>query len=343
MQYDAIIAGASFAGLAVARSLRGKILLIDRKAEIGDGQTSTCCAHHHFIKKLGCEESILQKIDAEVLHIDSKDFVYNLDFPFALIDYKKFCKLLIKNSQAQFLSAKVLSIDGKKVLTDKGDFESECIVDATGWPAVLASSIKKDIVKKDDRSFGMETLPAYKNKRIEIWVNPKLMPKGVTWIFPCGEFSRMGIASYLGKTNVKEGLENFLKKFDLKITNELHGGFFPHSFRAPVIGNVFLVGDSAGQCLPLTGEGIRPSIYFGVQCARIIQQIIDGKKTLKEGQEEYRAFVLRKKKYFTFLSIIERSFITLPNAFAACFAQFLKLKPIFKYVEKKYANLADFE
>src|SRR6266498_5144291 len=39
--YDAIIVGASFAGLAVARQLRGRVLLLDRN-EVGAVQTSAC-------------------------------------------------------------------------------------------------------------------------------------------------------------------------------------------------------------------------------------------------------------------------------------------------------------
>lgn len=360
MKYDAIIAGASFAGLAVARHLKGNILLIDRKAEIGDGQTSTCCVHHHFVKKLDCEDAVLQKIDAVILHVDARNVVYRLNFPFATIDYKKFCQLFFKNSQVKFLSAKILGLEKNKVLTDKGGFESGCIVDSTGWQAVLAGSIENNFVKQGDRSFGIETLPQYKNNAIEIWVNPKVMPKGVTWIFPCGNFSRVGIASYLGNTKIKEGLEDFLKKFNLTtsidevgaskdegatliaINNELHGGFFPHRLRAPVVGNIFLVGDSAGQCLPLTGEGIRPAVYFGQKCGRIIQQIIEGKKTLKEGQDEYKKFTLRKKKYYTACSILEKSFSNLPNFFAANFSKFVNLKPVFRYVEKKYVDLANF-
>ncbi len=42
MDYDVIIAGGSFAGLAVANQLRGqRVLLIDRKP-IGSGRTSAC-------------------------------------------------------------------------------------------------------------------------------------------------------------------------------------------------------------------------------------------------------------------------------------------------------------
>lgn len=339
MKYDAIIAGASFAGLAAARVLRGNILLIDRKSEIGAEQTSTCCTYEHIIKKLGCESAILQIIETLILHFDSEDVVGHLNEPFATIDYKKFCQFLIKNSQGQFLSAKIRGLQGDKVITDKGEFQSDCIIDATGWPAVLASSIKKDFVKKNDQSFGMEALPSYKNKVIEIWVNPKFMKKGVTWIFPCGQFSRMGIASYLGKTNLKEGLETFLKNFGLKITDDLHSGFFTHRLREPTIGNLFLVGDSGGQCLPLTGEGIRSAIYFGEKCGKIIQQIIEGKKTLKEGQKEYSHLVKRKKKYYTFLSGLEKLFITLPNIFSANFAKFINGKLVFKYAEKKYLKL----
>ncbi len=233
---------------------------------------------------------------------------------------------------------------------------------------VLASCIKKDFVQKGDRSFGIETMPLLENKIIEIWVKPKMkfprggktgasdarnrkclergsgeFLKGVTWIFPSGKFSRFGIASYLGKTKIKPGLEVFLNDFGLKITDDLHGGFFPHSFRQPVLKNIFLVGDSGGHCLPLTGEGIRLAIYYGEKCGRIIQQIIDGKITLKEGQNDYSRFVNRKKGYYTFLSILEKLFITLPNVFAAKFAKFVSSKSVFKYAEKIYINLANLE
>ncbi|MBU4299534.1 NAD(P)/FAD-dependent oxidoreductase [Patescibacteria group bacterium] len=341
MKYDAIIAGASFAGLGVAKVLKGNVLLIDRKFEIGDGQTSACCSYEYFLAKLGYEEAILQVIDVEVFHCGSEDIVSHLNYPLATIDYKKFCQLLFKNSRAQFLSAKILGLKGNKVVTDKGEFQSDCIVDASGWQAVLASLIRNDFVPKNGKSFGIETTPIYKNEALEIWVNPKMMPKGVFWIFPCGDFSRLGIASYLGKTNIKEGLESFVKSFGLKITEELHGGFFPSKFREPTAGNIFLVGDSAGQCLPLTGEGIRPAIYFGKKCGEIIQQIINKEKTLEQGLKDYRDFAMSHKKYYTFLLALQKILTNVPNYLVASFTKFVNLKPVFKYCEKKYIDLAD--
>lgn len=343
MRYDAIIAGASFSGLAVAKELKGNILLIDRKKEIGAEQKSTCCTFYHTLKKLGCEGSALQIIDTLILHVGARDIVFHLEHPFATFDYKKFCQILYKKSNAQFLSAKIYGVEGDTVVTEKGNFQSECIVDATGWQAILASSIRKDFIPQNGKSFGIETVPLHKTKTIEIWVNPKMMPKGVNWIFPCGEFSRFGIGSYTGKTEIKEGLELFLKEFNLEITKDLHGGFFTHKFREPTVRNIFVVGDSAGQCLPLSGEGIRTSLYFGQECGKIIQKIIDGKITREEGLKDYRQFVMQHKKYYTFLSGLQKIFITIPNSWIAYFAKFINLKLVFKYVEKKYVNLANLQ
>ena len=54
-KYDVIIAGASFAGLAVASKItNGRALLIDRKY-IGVHQTSACGTTIGLVKEVGCE------------------------------------------------------------------------------------------------------------------------------------------------------------------------------------------------------------------------------------------------------------------------------------------------
>ena len=42
------------------------------------------------------------------------------------------------------------------------------------------------------------------------------------------------------------------------------GNWFPHRLRAAAEDGVFFVGDSAGHCFPLSGEGIRTAFYFGI-------------------------------------------------------------------------------
>src|SRR3954467_6668916 len=68
--WDVLICGASFAGLAVARELRGsgaRVLIVDRY-EVGERQTSACAAPTEWLVNLGLEGSIRQTFDTLVIH-----------------------------------------------------------------------------------------------------------------------------------------------------------------------------------------------------------------------------------------------------------------------------------
>lgn len=110
---------------------------------------------------------------------------------------------------------------------------------------------------------------------------------------------------------------------------EVHGGYIPFGLRAPVVGNIFMVGDSAGHATPTVGEGIRHAIYFGKECARIVQNIIDGDKTLKYGHEEYRKIVDKKKRGYNMLMNMQNRLVDdcVPETIkkAACSRVFSKL------------------
>ena len=45
----------------------------------------------------------------------------------------------------------------------------------------------------------------------------------------------------------------------------------------PTEDGVFFVGDSAGHCLPLTAEGIRTALYFGLACGRELRGVVEGR------------------------------------------------------------------
>ncbi len=38
---------------------------------------------------------------------------------------------------------------------------------------------------------------------------------------------------------------------------------------------MFFAGDSAGHCLPLTAEGIRTALYFGLACGRELRAVLE--------------------------------------------------------------------
>ncbi len=312
MTYDAIIVGASFAGLSVAAQLRGKrVLLLDRKP-IGTGQTSACGTLVCTLQSLGLEDAILQVHERLVVHTPGHTFVYPVAEPFCTFDYALLCRLLQEQGDAEFLLAAAFDVEGDQVRTSRGSFHGDIIVDASGWRAVLVSQGRPDLVRWDRLNFGLETTVVHQDDGLHFWYDPAgLLPMGVTWAFPIGEFSRMGIGSYRGDTRLGSGLDHFLAKLNLR-RDGLHGGYFPHALRDPVVGDLFLVGDAAGQCLGLTGEGIRPALFFGTRLGRLLHQVLEGKMDLMAAQSAYRRLVAARKPGYDFLCLAQRVIPRLP-------------------------------
>lgn len=307
-EYDAIIVGASFAGLAAAAQLQGRILVLDRK-EIGDGQTSACGTPLRVMEGLGLVEAVHQVHGAFYIHGVRRTLRYDLgDRPLCTFDYRRFCEALARRSEAKFVKATVLGLEDGAVVTDQGRFRARCLIDASGWRAVLASSIRPDYVERHRLSFGLETVADRGGEALYFWVHPGIVAHGVTWMFPIGGPSRIGIASYGGESGLRPGLFGFLRSLGVR-GDGYHGGFFPWRLREPTAGPLFVVGDAAGQCLPVTGEGIRPALYFGAACGRIVQQVIDGELTPEEGLSRYRRVGLARRRAYRALEAVRQGIL----------------------------------
>ncbi len=326
LEYDAIIAGASFAGLIAADNIEGNILLIDRK-EIGTHQTSSCATFTSVLEGLGCRNTILQEFDTLILHIPEERKVELIE-PISTFDYEKFCKTVAHRIKAKILKTSVKGVIGQTVITGSETFDSKCILDCTGWKAVLASSIKNDYVDRKKLSFGIESEVEHTDDSLHFFVDPKIIKQGAVWIFPIGNKSRIGLASYAGRTNILPELSEFLKNMSLDI-EYIHGGYFPFCLREPAVGNIFMVGDSAGMVAPTTGEGIRYAVRYGRECARIVQSVIDGDKTLEHGLREYRDVVYKSRWGYSMLMNMQNRLLNniLPETIkkAACSRVFSKL------------------
>src|ERR1700750_251463 len=93
---DVLICGASFAGLAIARELRGsgaRVLIVAR-SEVGERQTSACAAPTEWLVNLGLEESIRQTFGSLLIHTPSREVRWGLPFTFSTVDYPPLCGLL---------------------------------------------------------------------------------------------------------------------------------------------------------------------------------------------------------------------------------------------------------
>lgn len=316
MGYDVIIAGASFAGLAVASQLRGKLLLIEPNP-IGAHQTSACATPLWVAEQLGLMDSVLRVHRRLVIHTRSSRSVVNLsEHPYCTFDYEKFCRGMAATVQADFLRAHVLSREGNRIVTTRGLFAGEVLVDASGWRAVLVRREGGFLARRGSMSFGVETVAPKTGDELGFWFDPGVLPQGFGWDFPVEEGSRIGLASYEGKRHLRKPLEAFLGRWGLARA-ETHGGYFTAALQDPVQEDLFLVGDAAGQCLPVTGEGIRPAIYFGLVCGGIIQKILDGQLTREEGRRVYRDFVMTHRRLYGALRIAQSLGVALPAVVVA--------------------------
>ncbi|HLI46989.1 MAG TPA: NAD(P)/FAD-dependent oxidoreductase [Geobacterales bacterium] len=93
---------------------------------------------------------------------------------------------------------------------------------------------------------------------------------GYAWIFPYGEnFCNFGIGGHVNSRDVLlNHLFKFLKLFDVEVSSKIEGAPFPSNgpLSELTIGNIRVVGDTAGMVMPISGEGIRFALYAGSIC-----------------------------------------------------------------------------
>ena len=105
---------------------------------------------------------------------------------------------------------------------------------------------------------------------------------GYGWSFPADGELRIGVGSFDPRFHVREPTVRLADDLDAD-TVRYQGNWIPHALRDATEDGVFFVGDSAGHCLPLTAEGIRTALYFGLACGRELRAVIEGRQTPRAG------------------------------------------------------------
>jgi digeranylgeranylglycerophospholipid reductase len=303
---DVLICGASFAGLAVARELAAsgaEVLMIDRY-EIGERQTSACGIPTGWLEALGLTGALQQTFGELVIHTPHATVRYDLPWTFSTFDYRTLCGLLADQTDVEFETAKVIERHGDVVVTDRGELRAPLIVDGLGWRRVLAAG---DNVQPPDAllSRGLEVHPFGGGSDLEVWIDRRYVPAGYGWSFPAGGEVRIGVGSFDPRFHVKEPTIRLAGDLGAD-TVRYQGNWIPHALRPATDDGVFFVGDSAGHCLPLTAEGIRTALYFGIACGRELRRVIAGEQSREQALARYHRFSADHASPFAWMLRVQR-------------------------------------
>ncbi len=287
---DVLICGASFAGLAVARELASSgagVLVIDRY-QIGERQTSACGIPTLWLRAMGLQDSLQQTFGELVIHTPFTTARMDLPWTFSTFDYPTLCGLLADQGSFEFETAKVEGRRGAEVLTDRGSIRAPLIVDALGWRRVLG--VGANIQPPDALlSRGLEVHPLGSGSDLEVWIDRSYVPAGYGWSFPADGELRIGVGSFDPRFHVREPTERLARDLGAD-TVRYQGNWIPHALRDGTEDGVFFAGDSAGHCLPLTAEGIRTALYFGIACGRELRAVVCGQQSRERALARYHAF-----------------------------------------------------
>ena len=112
---------------------------------------------------------------------------------------------------------------------------------------------------------------------LELWLDRRYIGPGYGWSFPARDELRIGVGSFDPRLHVKDPTLQLAADVEADAVR-FQGNWIPHRLRPATEDGVFFVGDSAGHCLPLTAEGIRTALYFGIACGRELRAVLDGRQ-----------------------------------------------------------------
>ncbi len=114
-------------------------------------------------------------------------------------------------------------------------------------------------------------------------------PPATGWSFPARDEVRVGVGSFDPRFHVRETTELLAEDLD-RDRVRYQGNWIPHKLRRATEGGVFFAGDSAGHCLPLSAEGIRTALYFGIALGRELRGVVEGRQSRESAAASYAEF-----------------------------------------------------
>ena len=203
---DVVVCGASFAGLAVARELRGtgaRVLVVDRY-EIGERQTSACAAPTEWLREPGPRGLDPADLRLPARPHRGRDARWPLPWTFSTFDYRELCRLLWEQPGRR----RVRDREGRRPHRLGGAHRPRRRVGAArGRRAGLAPRARHG---RERAAAGRAALarpggaPGRRRRRPRAVDRQPLIRAGYGWSFPAGDELRVGVGSFDPRDHVKE-------------------------------------------------------------------------------------------------------------------------------------------
>ncbi len=123
----------------------------------------------------------------------------------------------------------------------------------------------------------------YPGDTIRVYFLPDLV--GYAWVFPLGDGrAKVGVGGIAGRDYLLGHLKSLARAVGLEAGSSLAGSTIASGgLRLEKAGSVVRIGEAAGAVMPLTGEGIRPSMIT----AKALFESIVGRRSFREAISSY--------------------------------------------------------
>jgi len=290
--FDLVIVGASFAGLACARTaaLRGlHVCVLDSKSEPGARLRTTGIVVKEATDDFDVPAHLMRKVrgvrmyapDGRALDLSAPGYY------FQATDTPEFLRWMA--AEAQFAGATVrfntrfesAAETREGVLLPSLGLKARFLIGADGARSAVAEQFRLGRNRRFLVGAEIECEPITKidPRFLHCFADSRLAPGYIGWVVPGHGATQIGIAArHRRKPDLQAFIARVRERFGF---NRLHvvqrrSGLIPTGGTVAPLGRgrVLLIGDAAGLVSPLTGGGIHTALSFGRRAAQLVSDYL---------------------------------------------------------------------